>query len=274
MNRLIELEKKSNELRNIILESSGHVASAFSCIEILVALFYGGILRYKPTNPEWEKRDRFILSKGHGSMSLYAVLGDLGYFPLNWIEKRYCKGDYFLGAHPDIKIPGVEVTTGSLGHGLGLAAGIALGNKLDNNDKFQFVLLGDGECTEGAIWEAVIFSANMKLNNLVAIVDRNHKSVLGTTEDMTNLDAFPDRWLSFGWDVNVVDGHNIVELIDALKKVKYSKTKKPSVIIAETIKGKGISFLEEDPMCHLKNISAKDELEKAKKELQWANNEQ
>ena len=273
MNRLIELEKKSNELRNIILESSGHVASAFSCIEILVALFYGGILRYKPTNPEWEKRDRFILSKGHGSMSLYAVLGDLGYFPLNWIEKRYCKGDYFLGAHPDIKIPGVEVTTGSLGHGLGLSAGIALGNKLDSNDNLQYVLLGDGECTEGAVWEAAIFSAKMELNNLVTIIDRNHKIVLGTTEENTSLEPFSDKWLSFGWNVTVVDGHNIVELIDALKKVKYSKTKKPSVIIAETTKGKGISFLEEDPMCHLKNISKTDELEKAKKELQWDNNE-
>ena len=273
MNRLIELEKKSNELRNIILESSGHVASAFSCIEILVALFYGGILRYKPTNPEWEKRDRFILSKGHGSMSLYAVLGDLGYFPLNWIEKRYCKGDYFLGAHPDIKIPGVEVTTGSLGHGLGLSAGISLGNKLDSNDNLQYVLLGDGECTEGAVWEAAIFSAKMELNNLVTIIDRNHKIVLGTTEENTSLEPFSDKWLSFGWNVTVVDGHNIVELIDALKKGNYSNTKMPSVIIAETIKGKGISFLEEDLMCHLKNISKTDELEKAKKELQWNKNE-
>ena len=139
---LSHLQKKANELRNLILEttinSGGHIASAFSCIEILVALFYGDLLKYKPDYPEWKQRDRFILSKGHGSMALYAVLGDLGFFPLKWIETRYCRGDYFLGSHPDIKIPGVEVTTGSLGHGLSLASGIAFGNKLDNRDNFQF----------------------------------------------------------------------------------------------------------------------------------------
>ena len=171
-----ELTQKARQLRlkmvQMCAQNGGHIASALSCIDIMVALYYGDVFKFNPQNPAWDDRDRFILSKGHGETALYAILADCGYFPGEWLETRYRRGDFFLGGHPDIHIPGVEATTGALGHGLSLAAGISLASKMDARTHLQFVLLGDAECTEGSIWEAAIFASKHNLENLIAIVDR------------------------------------------------------------------------------------------------------
>lgn len=267
------LRKKANELRNIILnmgiESGGHIASSFSCIDILVALYYGDILRIDPKNPEWEKRDRFILSKGHGEMALYSVLADMGFFPFERIDTSYRKGDCYLGGHPDCKIPGVEVTTGSLGHGLGLAAGISIAARMDGETHFQYVLMGDSECTEGSVWEAALFAAKHKLNNLIAIIDRNHLGVIDFTENFTSLEPFSDKWAAFGWDVTTVNGHNFEDILNAFKNIHMRDTNRPQLVIAETVKGKGISFMENNPIWHILGLSNEKDIEQAKQELTW-----
>ncbi|HOK57141.1 MAG TPA: transketolase, partial [bacterium] len=175
-NKFIEYEKKAKDLRKLVLDmcvkaGTGHVTSSFSCIEILVALYYGGILKYKVDNPKWEKRDRFILSKGQASPILYVILADLGFFPISACDK-FCCADGMFGVHLQNDVPGVEITTGSLGHGLGIGAGMAYIAKKEKRDWFVFVLLGDGELYEGSIWESALFVSHHKLNNLVAIVDR------------------------------------------------------------------------------------------------------
>ncbi len=254
MSRYTKLEQKANYIRNSILDmcvkaASGHVTSSFSCTELLVALYYGGLLRYDPANPEWEGRDRFILSKGHASPLLYAVLADLGFFPKNELDK-FCQADGAFGVHLQNDVPGVEITSGSLGHGLGIAAGMALAAKQDRKSYRTFVLLGDGECYEGMIWESAMFAGHHRLDNLVALIDRNRLCVTGFTEDIVRLNPLDKKWKSFGWDAIAVNGHSFKDIFSALGGLRRKRLNKPLAVIADTVKGKGVSFMENQPLWH------------------------
>ncbi len=260
------LTSKSNEIRLTILDAiyhsgKGHVGGAFSCTDILVALYYGGVLKYDSTNPKLEQRDRFILSKGHAAIALYAILADLDYFSNSELELFNNGG--MLGEHPDISIPGIEINSGSLGHGLGVGAGMALAAKIDEKKYKIFVLLGDGECNEGSVWEAAMFAAHHNLDNLTGIVDRNGLCIHGSTEEINHLDPLDKKFESFGWCVETMDGHDIDEIVS---KVKDNNSGKPKMIIANTVKGKGVSFMENVASWHHGNISD-DLYEQAKTEL-------
>ncbi len=249
------LENIAKEIRkNIILTAykgkTGHLASAFSTVEIMTALYFGGILQYDKSNPYWSERDKVIVSKGHASLALYSVLKLIGYITQEELN-TYCQPGSVLGGEPKYgDIPGVEATTGSLGHGLSFAVGIAIANKLDEKKSKVYVILGDGECQEGSVWEAILSAANYKLDNLTVILDRNNLQAMGETEDILKLEPFSKKWESFGWNVEEVDGHDIDELIKVLKVDRIEKRKKPKVIIANTIKGKGVSFMENEPIWH------------------------
>jgi len=249
----------------IISAGKGHMGGSFSCVEILLALYHGGILRVDPRNLRLEERDRFILSKGHSAEALYAVLADFGFFPISELA-TYGKGGSRLGGHVDNKIPGIEVSTGSLGHGLGLGVGLALSAKMDRRDYMTVVLLGDGECYEGSVWEAALFAAHQELSNLVAIIDRNQQITLNYTEECIRLDPLDEKWRAFGWDVAVVNGHAFEELFRALENIRSRRSPRPLVIIASTVKGKGVSFMEGQLQWH-HNIPKGKKLEIARKEL-------
>lgn len=228
----------------------GHLGGALSVTEILVGLYYCGIINISPKKFNDPKRDRIIFSKGHACLSFYAVLADKGFFPESELE-RYGQNGTFLGGHPDHLIPGVEVSSGSLGHGLGIGAGMALAAKLNNQKYLTYVILGDGECNEGSIWEAVTFAAAQNLNNLIAIVDENRVAATSKTQKFVGSTLMEDKWKSFGWDTVSIDGNNISEIINELKKSRIRSTsKKPLVIIANTTKGKGVSFMEGDSKWH------------------------
>lgn len=264
-----DLKKKSKELRKevfntICLGGGGHIPSSLSIIEILLVL-YKRILRIEPKNPKAPNRDRFILSKGHAAVSLYAILADQGFFPKEELSKFGKKGS-ILGGHPDMhKVPGIEASTGSLGHGLPFGAGIAFAGKLDNKDYRVFVLVGDGECQEGSIWETAMFASQHKLDNLVVIVDYNKFQALDRVDKIVSLEPFADKWKAFGWEVKEVDGHNIAQLEEVLGCVPFVK-EKPSLIIAHTIKGKGVSFMENVAIWHYR-MPNQEELEIAGKDL-------
>lgn len=263
-----ELERKANWVRNQILEmivsaNRGHIGGAFSCTDILVALYYGGILHFDPANPNWSERDRFILSKGHSSVALYAILADLGFFPASELSRFSQKGS-MLGGHPDRNTPGIEADTGSLGHGLGIAAGLALSAKIDKRDWMTVALLGDGECYEGSVWEAAMFAGHHELNNLMAIVDYNQQCVTDFTEDCNRLEPFADKWRSFGWNARNVNGHSFAELLDAFKD--FRKSSRPLVVIARTVKGKGVSFMEKKIPWH-HSVPSGENLKIARQEL-------
>jgi transketolase len=265
------LEEKARELRvkilDVAIKNGGHIASSFSCIDILVSLYYGDILQINASDAENKDRDRFILSKGHAETALFAVLSDLLFFPQYWIEMHYRTGNCYLGGHPDNKIPGVEITSGSLGHGLGIAAGISLAAKMNNKKHFQFVLMGDSECSEGSVWETALFAAKHKLNNLIAITDRNRIGSIDFTENFTSLEPLKQKWEAFGWETVEVDGHNFDELLHVLHYAKTREDSRPLSIIANTVKGKGVSFMENNPIWHVKNLSCEDEIALARKEL-------
>lgn len=248
------LKGKAASLRRVVLQMAlragkGHVAPALSWMDIAVTLFYEGYLTVRPDDPQWVGRDRFILSKGHGCLTLYAVLADLGFFDQAELE-TFVKDGSRLAGHPDPDIPGVEVLSGSLGHGLGIGAGLCLGAKLDRRDWKTFVLLGDGECQEGSIWEAAAFASHHRLTNLVAIVDRNHLGATDFTEQVMSLEPFQKRWEAFGWEVRTVDGHSFKELSEALLLNQFDKHDRPLVILANTTKGKGLDFMEGEPCWH------------------------
>jgi len=268
--RINNLIRKSAEIRLRVLETAlragkGHVPPAFSWVDIGVSLFYGGILQIKPSEPRWPERDRFILSKGHGCLTLYAILSDLGFFPKNELE-NFCGHGCLLAGHPDPNIPGVEIVSGSLGHGLGISAGMALSAKIDGKDWFVYTLLGDGECQEGSVWEAAMFASHHKLNNLVAIVDRNRLGATDFTENSLSLEPFSRRWQAFGWEVVNKNGHDIEQLIDVLSKAKQRTSAQPLLIIADTTKGKGVSFMEGSPLWHHR-MPKSEEIQAALKEL-------
>jgi len=227
---------------------SGHPGGSLSAVEIVTALYFG-ILRHKPKDPQWPDRDRFVLSKGHAAPLLYAALAKCGYFPVDELLTLR-QLDSRLQGHTDRTVtPGVEMSAGALGQGLSFAIGLALAGRLNEKNYRVHVLVGDGECNEGQVWEAAMAAAHFKLDNLVAIVDNNGLQIDGWNRDVMNLAPFNKKWQAFGWHVVEVDGHNLTQLIDAFNQAKLIKGQ-PTVIIAHTIKGKGVSFMENNPIFH------------------------
>ncbi len=223
---------------------SGHPGGSLSCTDIMCALYLGGVLTYDPANPEDPARDRFILAKGHAAPALYTALAHAGFFSRDILRTLRKLGSNLQG-HPDSTlVPGVEVSTGSLGQGLSIASGIACGLRLDDSPARVFALLGDGECQEGQVWEAAMFAAHQKLGHLIAIIDSNHLQIDGNVADVCNPASLTDKFKAFGWDVREVDGHDIGALIDVLSEAKSDESEKPKAVIARTIKGKGVSFME------------------------------
>ena len=251
---LTSLKDIARDLRLDILDSttragSGHPSSSFSCVEILVALYFGGVLRYRPDDPWWPERDRFIMSKGHAAPGLYAVLAHAGYFPREELM-RLRQIDSPVQGHPILGLlSGVEATTGSLGQGLSLGLGHVLGGRLNGLDYRVYVLLGDGECEAGQVWEAAMAAAHFKADRLTAILDYNKYQETGPISREMALEPLADKWRSFGWQVSQADGHDIPALIDALRAAQ-GVTGQPSIVIAHTVKGKGVSFLEADFTFH------------------------
>jgi transketolase len=233
------------------------LASSLSVIEIFVALYYGGILKFNASSPLDENRDRCIISKGHGSICMYPILADLGFFSVEELQ-NVCKVGGFLGGIPDPIIPGYETVNGSLGHGLGVATGVALALKTKKSDKNVFVVTGDGELHEGANWEAIMFASHHKLDNLHLIVDNNSISMLDHTDNIVSHSDLVTRLTSFGWECVEVDGHDIVAVQRALLELKNERNKKPKAIIAKTLKGHGVPGLENESLSHI--INPKPEL--------------
>lgn len=227
---------------------SSHIGTCYSMAEIL-AVLYGSVLCVDPERPEWPERDRFILSKGHGAAALYAVLAERGFFPLNWLDTFYQNGSRLAGHVTHHCVPGVEVSTGSLGHGLSIATGMALAAKRDGHAYRVLALLSDGECDEGSVWEPILFAAHHKLDNLIAIVDYNKIQSLGSVKEVMDLEPFADKWRAFGWAVREVDGHDVNELESTFNSLPFNEGC-PSCIIAHTIKGKGVSFMENKLLWH------------------------
>jgi transketolase len=248
-----EMEAMAKKLRRHIVAmigkaGSGHPGGSLSAVEILTALYFK-LMRHKPLDPQWPDRDRFILSKGHAAPALYSVLAECGYFPLEELMTLR-QMDSRLQGHPDRTItPGVEASSGSLGQGLSFGLGVALAGRLDEQGYRVYVLLGDGECNEGQVWEAAMATAHYNIDNLTAVVDNNGQQIDGWNCDVMSLDPFVSKWQAFGWNVIEVDGHSISKLIAAFKEAQGVKGQ-PTVIIAHTIKGKGVSFMENNPDFH------------------------
>ena len=233
-----------------------HIGSSLSIADIL-AVLYSDILKIDPSQPSLSSRDRFILSKGHAGAAVYSVLAEKGFFSVEKLKTHYQNGSDLSGHVSHKGVPGVELSTGSLGHGLNVGVGIAKAAKLDKKNYKVFVLLSDGECDEGTIWEAAMFSSHHNLNNLTAIVDYNKLQSLDSVQNTLALEPFCDKWKSFGWTVVEVDGHNHSELNDALS-FKNQKNEKPTVLIAHTTKGKGVSFMENSVLWHYRSPQGKE----------------
>lgn len=265
-----ELEQTAKEIRRKILRTihkagSGHPGGSLSATDILTALFFGGILKYDPRNPRDPGRDRFLLSKGHASALMYCVLATAGFFEEKHLDEyRKIGSELFLSGHPHPKTPGVEIASGSLGQGLSVGNGIAIAARLNHLHYKVYVVLGDGELQEGQIWEAAMSAVKFKSTNLIAIVDFNKVCQDNITKDLKDLEPLEEKWKAFGWDTIRIDGHNMEEILHALRLPSHSE--KPRVIIADTVKGKGVSFMENQPSWH--GVAPSDEeLEKALEEL-------
>lgn len=242
----------------------GHLASAFSVLEILYALYIEKAMAHSPQNPNWENRDRLILSKGHGSLALYNILSLSGYFPKDELH-TFCRPGSRLGGEPNtLEVPGVEASTGSLGHGLSIGIGMALALKADKKNNRVYVILGDGECEEGSVWEAIMSGAAFKLDNITAIVDNNRVQKMGFVKDIAGIDSWANRFEAFGWQVKFADGHNVEDI--CLKLNETWDEGKPRVLIANTIKGKGVSIMENVPGWHWR-MPNKRELKVVMREL-------
>lgn len=258
-----ELESRANDMRIDIVKSvaeagSGHPGGSLSCIDVLCALYFGGVLNHDSAQPDMANRDRFILAKGHAAPALYAALAHAGYFPREELMTLR-KWSSRLQGHPDCQLlPGVEVSTGSLGQGLSIAAGLALGLRLQNNNARVFTLLGDGECEEGQVWEAAMFAAHEKCGNLIAIVDMNNLQIDGDVHDVVQVGTLAEKFEAFGWRVHEVDGHDIAGLIQLLSACKEGATDQPQCVIAHTLKGKGVSFMEGQAGWHGKAPNAEE----------------
>jgi len=244
---------------------SSHIGTALSMADIL-AVLYGGILRIDPSDTVSPDRDRFILSKGHGGAAVYAALAEKNFFPIRELETYHQNGSSLAGHITQSGIPGVEASTGSLGHGLSIACGLALGGKRDSRPYRVFTLLSDGECDEGSTWEAALFAPHHHLDNLVAIVDYNKIQSLGRVEDTLALEPFGDKWKAFGWWVREINGHDVAQIHDALEAVPW-QVGRPSCLIAHTVKGKGVSFMENTVLWHYRPPN-NEELQRALAELE------
>ena len=261
MDEAEDLKTLRKDIMEMVYRSKeGHLPSAFSILELLYVL-YGNFLKYDSKNPDSIERDFFILSKGHGSQALYAVLAHYGFFEKDKVFS-FCNFDSLFGGHPDKnKVPGVEASTGSLGHGFPMALGIALACKIQNKSNRVFVIIGDGESEEGTIWESTMLALNLKLDNLIVIMDKNKSQYYAYDHDFRKI------WESFGWHTfEIKDGHNLDEIKDVLKKTTHSKSDKPKMIIANTVKGKGISFIENNREWHHRAPS-EEEYHKSMEEL-------
>ena len=258
------LDKRSKYLRQLVVEMvevgrRGHIGSAMSLIEILRVL-YDYFLRYRPNHPHWPDRDRFILSKGHGCLALYAILADKEFFERSELSK-FCMSDSFLGGHPERgKVPGVEASTGSLGHGLPIGVGMALAAKMRKQNQRIVVVTGDGEINEGSVWESAMSAFKHKLNNLSVLVDYNKLQSYGPVEEVLKLEPLADKWQSFGFKVREVDGHDVQALKDLMDKLPFDSDS-PNTIICHTIKGKGFPFAENNPEWHHKSRLTENELQ-------------
>lgn len=230
--------------------SETRIASSLSAVEVFVALYYGGILEFEPDNPRSEQRDRCVISKGHGSICMYPILADLGFFPKEELE-RICQPGGILGGIPDPIIPGYETINGSLGHGLGVGTGMALGLRAKHSDRSVFVVTGDAEMHEGANWEAVMLASQHKLDGLNLIVDDNQTAMLGYTRDIMDHVSLSGRLQAFGWDCREVDGHDVEAVRLALADMKACRAGQPKALIARTVKGRGIPGLENEPLSHI-----------------------
>jgi len=253
------LGERSKHLRRLIIQAlegggRGHVGPSFSLVEILRVL-YDDIVKHDPKRPDWPDRDRVILSKGHGCLALYAILADHGYFPLSELS-NFCRRGAMLGGHPEHHIPGVEVSTGSLGHGLALGVGMALAGKR------TFVIVGDGECDEGSIWEAALVAGKYKLSNLTVIVDYNHRQSYGTIEEVQPLEPFRNKWHSFGFMATEIDGHDIQALNGML-----IQENRPMAFLCHTVKGKGVQSIENDPLWHHRDVFTAEDANRLRAEL-------
>ncbi|MCD6568043.1 MAG: transketolase [Dehalococcoidia bacterium] len=267
---LTDLEETARKLRRHVITmitaaGSGHPGGSLSAADIITALYFK-VMRHNPKDPQWQDRDRFILSKGHAAPVLYAALAESGYFPVEEL-KTLRKLDSCLQGHTDRNLtPGVEMSAGSLGMGLSFAIGVALAARLDTKTYRTYVLLGDGECDEGQIWEAALSAAHFKLDNITAIIDRNGIQLTDWTRNVMNLEPLSQKWQAFGWHVIEIDGHDFRQILTALEEAMTIKTR-PAVIIAHTTKGKGVSFMENKAAFHGK-APTPEEAERALKELE------
>ena len=248
-----ELENMANKLRLHVVEMtymarSGHPGGSLSAADMISALYFN-FMKHDPSDPQWDERDRFVLSKGHVAPVLYAALAEAGYFPVDDLLSLRQMGSKLQGHPVRGKVPGVEMSTGSLGQGLSMACGIALAGKMDGKDYKTICMLGDGEMQEGQNWEAAMFARQAGLTNLIAIVDRNRLQITGDTEKAVGLEPLPEKWKSFGWNVIIIDGHNMRQIIEALEKAANARSR-PTVIIMKTVKGKGVSFMENNAGFH------------------------
>src|SRR3989339_1654974 len=246
-----KLQEIASKLRQHVIAmtcaaASGHPGGSLSAADIITVLYFHA-LRHNPKDPGWTERDRFVMSKGHAAPILYSALAEAGYFPAKYLKTLRQIGSSLQGHIDMLSLPGIEMSTGSLGQGLSAANGMALAGRLDKKNYRVYCLMGDGECQEGQVWEAAMTASHYKLDNLTAIVDRNKYQIDGKVEDIKNLAPFADKWRAFGWNVLTCDGHDIKALIANLDKAGNMKGK-PSIIIADTVKGRGVSFMEENPL--------------------------
>ena len=239
------------------IAGAGHYASSFSATELFVSLYYGA-MRIDPARPDWADRDRFVLSKGHAAIGLYPLLGDLGYFDPGLLDQYTRMGTPF-GDHPDMnKVPGCDFSSGSLGHGLSAALGIALAGRMQGRDHHTYCMLGDGELAEGQIWEAAMAAGHHRVGNLVAIVDRNQLCIDGFTDDIMSVEPLTDRFASFGWDAKRIDGHDLDAILDVFSDQSRDPVGAPRVVIADTIKGRGVERMELSTHWHVGNLVGED----------------
>lgn len=268
MEEIAFLKRKAIEIRKSLLTMiyearTGHTGGSLSNTDILTVLYYK-IMNIDPNNPNWEERDRYVQSKGHSVESLWAILADKGFFPKEEL-KTFSKFNSRLIGHPNNKVPGIEMNTGSLGHGLPISVGMALAAKMDGKSYRVYTLMGDGEQAEGSVWEGAMAASQYKLDNLTAIIDRNRLQITNTTEDVMGLEPLGDKWRSFGWEVVEVDGNDVEELVNVFSRTPKTPGK-PTLILANTVKGKGISFAENQVGWHHR-VPTEEEYNLAMEEL-------
>lgn len=264
--RALAKKIRQHVLRMAHRAKSSHVGTSLSMADLL-AVLYGGVMRVDPARPEWPDRDRFILSKGHGAAAAYAVLAEIGFFSVEWVLETYSQdGSVLVGHISHTGVPGVDASTGSLGHGLSIAGGMALVGRRDGRPYRVFAMLSDGECDEGSTWEAALFAGHHRLDNLVAIIDYNKIQSLGRVDEVLNLEPFGAKWKAFGWSVREINGHDLAGIERTLRGAPFEMGR-PSCVIAHTVKGKGVSFMEDKLLWHYRPPND-EELRQAVKELE------